>query len=154
MLTEAIKCAESSAFTTADYAAMLYCFNLQGGAGMHQWCSWSLGRFWVQWQEPAQQNPTATIWIQSHCLSITKAARCTSLLLQTVVHGALTLSAKNQCRCDITYRENTHTFSVGWRFVFLHHWMQLRQSDAGLHCTTSFWLCASSKKKKKSGQSQ
>lgn len=27
LVTEAIKCAESSAFTTADYAAMLYCFN-------------------------------------------------------------------------------------------------------------------------------
>lgn len=42
---------------------------------VHQWCSgnWSLGRFWVQRQEPAQQNSPATIWSQSGCLSVSKA---------------------------------------------------------------------------------
>lgn len=50
---------------------------------VHHCCSgsWSLGRFWVQWQEPAQQNSPATIWSQSGCLSISKALYCTSLVL-------------------------------------------------------------------------
>lgn len=42
---------------------------------VHQWCSgnWSLGRIWVQRQEPAQQNSPATIWSQSGRLSVSKA---------------------------------------------------------------------------------
>lgn len=50
---------------------------------VHHCCrgSWSLGRFWVQRQEPAQQNSPAPIWFQSGCLSVSKAPYCTSPVL-------------------------------------------------------------------------
>lgn len=74
-----VKCAESSPFTSANYAELqcwlFFVFSFTWGVmPVHQWCSgsWSLGRFCVQRQEPAQQNSPATIWSQSGCLSISK----------------------------------------------------------------------------------
>lgn len=67
---------------STNYAELLWCklggFT-RGGVMPVQCCcngSWSLGRFWVQWQEPTQQNSPATIWFQSGCPGISKAPYC------------------------------------------------------------------------------